>query len=273
MASIADYLEQKDELEEEIVEAAEGHEEREQNPDNSFQIPERFRDKSPEEIARSYVELEKAYSRQGNDLGEMRKTFDEYIRLQAQSSSQTQDDPQKQGEEKPVTIDDLYEDPEGAVGRVVNKQANSRIEKLEKELERARLDTALGKVEEKFPGWREKVQTPEFINFVKESPYRTRLAAQADSYDLDALEELLSIHSEYDSAGSRRSNQKRDKDLQNASLESAGGGVAGRVEKFSRRDLMKKRIAAKQGDYEAAEFLKLNADSIAIAYEEGRITD
>jgi hypothetical protein len=56
-------------------------------------------------------------------------------------------------------------------------------------------------------------------------------------------------------------------------LESAGGGVSERVQKFSRRDLMKKRIAAKQGDDEASEFLKLNADAIAIAYEEGRVVD
>lgn len=275
MAKFEDYAKKfEDELESEIQEAAERKEDREnREPENSFEVPERFRNKSPEEIAKAYVELEKAYSRQGNDLGKMRQTFDEFIKLQSQASPQENASPQAE-ERKPVTIDDLYDNADDAVRRVVKEESGTRIEQLEQQLQEERVRLRLNDLNQKFPDWEDKVKSPEFGNWLAEKQYRQRLAVAADQYDLDAAEELLEMY--YDTQVVREDKQEerqRQQTLQKAELESAGGEEVEFDQTFSRVDLLNKRIAAKQGDAEAARWLAANAEAIAIAYEEGRITD
>jgi hypothetical protein len=58
-----------------------------------------------------------------------------------------------------------------------------------------------------------------------------------------------------------------------ASLEGPSATPVTSDEVFSRAELMLKRVQAKQGNRAAAEWMKQNAERIAIAYEEGRIVD
>ena len=62
-----------------------------------------------------YKELEKLNSRQAQTLGEQRKLIDEYI-LSNPTPSTSQQPPEAP---QPITVDDLYEDPNAAIQRAV----------------------------------------------------------------------------------------------------------------------------------------------------------
>lgn len=268
MASYAEYAARREEqLDKEIDEAAENQKEREQQePENSFEMPEQFRGKSPEEIAKSYLEAQKVISRQGNELGEYRKAVDELLR----SDAATNQPPSEEQEEEPIDIDRLYDDPEGTISQVVEKRSGDRIKKLEDELASARIQREVESLEETFPGWQSEVQTEDFVEWAQARPYLKRTLEAADNYDMDAARELLGLY--YESKGKAKQDQ-RDEQLRQASLESASPEVPSEEEVFSRRELTQLRVRAKHGDPEAIEFWSKNANRVAIAYEEGRITN
>ena len=81
MAKYADYV--KDDIDDEIIDA--GQEAATRAAEET--IPDRFKGKSKAEIAASYVELQALHSKQGNDLGSMRKTVDQLLELQSQKST------------------------------------------------------------------------------------------------------------------------------------------------------------------------------------------
>ena len=103
MAKYEDYV-KNDGLEGEIQEAAVATEERklEGVPES---VVERFKDKGVEDVLKSYAELEKAYSKQGQKHGELRKSFDEFIALQSQVSSVAGSEPDEE--------DAFFEDTKG----------------------------------------------------------------------------------------------------------------------------------------------------------------
>lgn len=263
MAKFDDYVEQTDELQEEITTAAEEAENRES------ELPERFKGKSAQEIADSYIELEKMNSRQSQDLGEMRRTVDELVR---------QSDPQNQegdaSADEPITVDDLYEDAEAAIAKVIEKRTPQAPEHVVDPTTTPEYAEAVKELDSDFEGWNDLVKTPEFKNWVFESPYRARAAQAADGYDFDAARELLSLyHATHQVGATAEEKAAKEKALNDATLESGGAEYEEPVEAFSRSELLNLRIRAKRGDFEAENYLKAHREHIAIAYEEGRIVD
>jgi hypothetical protein len=268
MARYEDYVKAQNEaLDEEIHEASEAQEQRQVPEGVPESVLKRFDGKSQAEVLQSYAELEQAFSQQGNKMGELRKSFDEYVTLQSQQSEPAQ-------EYEPVTADDLYDDPDNAVARVVQKQTGEKLKELEEELNKAKMQTRIAEFERKFPDARNIAASHEFAKWVQGSPYRARLAQQADSYDFDAAEELFGLYS--DSTQSKDDSQKasrRDQQLRDASLESASPESAKLDDVFSRADIIQAKLQAKYGNSEAKVWLQKNAEAIAIAYEEGRVVD
>jgi hypothetical protein len=259
MAKIEDYIEQ------EIDDAA--TQQRARDEKGRF-VPERFRGKDITDVIQSYEELEKLNSRQSQDLGMMRQQVDQLLEAQAVASSPAQEP------SKPVSVDDLYEDADGNIRRVVREEALSEVDALRKELNDMRLEKVLDQIDEKFPNWREKVQDPEFLDWAKESPYRVRMVQDADRGDLDAAKEVLGMYYESLTDGAKASKDaQHQQQLRDATLESSSPAQAEMVDTYSRNDLMDKRIAAKAGDLSAERWLQVHGEAIAIAYEEGRIVD
>lgn len=257
----------KDSIDDEIAEASANQEQRQEEAQDKFHVPERFVGKSAEEIAKAYVELEKLNSRQAQELGAVRKTVADYEDLQLQMSRP----PEVTEPETPVTVDDLYEDAEGAIRRVAGKETNSRIEALEKELQETKIKGRVSELSKDYPDWQETAQDPEFLNWVAEHPYRQRLAAAADQFDFDAADALFGLYS--DSKRSTQGRAEREQQLRDATLESGSASVPEHEDSFSRYNLTEARIAAKRGDPNARKWLKDNATAIALAYEKGHITD
>lgn len=254
-------------LEDEITDAQQNQEERENEAEQGFEIPEKFQGKDLTDIVKSYTELEKAYSRQGRSLGDMRKTFDEYIRSQSTNPAP------KEEPRKPLTVDELYENPDEAIRRTVESETNPRIKQLEEALENTKRLSRQEKFEKKHPKWKERAASPEFQNWVMESPYRTRLAASADQYDFDAADDLFSMYEDTRRTSDNSTSEERSKKLKQATLETSSPATPRRTKGFSRREVMDKKTRAAKGDWQASEWLREHASAIDAAYAEGRIVD
>ena len=254
-------------LEQEIQDA-EGNAEARELAAQELTIPDKFREKSPEEIIKSYQELEKAYGRQAQTVGQLRKAVDQMLEFKSSSSSEREEPP------KPLSVDDIYDNPDDAVRRVVREETTGRLKEVQEELDRTRRELTLKEFEARHPSWRDTVQDPAFVNWVEERPYRQRLAVAADKYDFDAAEELFSLYEDA-TAGRKVSddNQRREQQLSQASLETGSATPAPKGKTFSRYELMQKRIAAYRCNRDAGMWLHSNAEAIQRAYAEGRIVD
>lgn len=267
MAKFEDYVKTQDDLQEEIHDADEQAEVRREEP----VIPKRFQGKTPEEIATSYEELESRFGKQSQELGHLRKTVD--LLLEKQMSAPAE--PQAPVEEiPPVTVDDIYNDPDAAIRRIANKEASAALKRVE-ELEARLQQTEAAKAEAEFRTRHTDVEqiarSAEFVEWVQKSPYRQRMAAQARDGDLTAADELLSTYKEI--TGSTKSRQSRRQAVQDASLETSGGSAPAPTETFSRSKLEALRVAARRGDSEAEAYLTANSQAILAAYAEGRISN
>lgn len=264
MAKYEDYV--KDELDNEIEDAAEQTAQREE----ASVIPERFKGKTAEEIAQSYIELEKLNSRQAQDLGVLRKSVDQLLTLESPKERTGAEATSR----KPLSVDDIYEDPDKAIRKVVQEESAERIEALERELQQTRFQRGLQEFGKQFPNWQEDVKDPAMLNWIQAKPYRVRLAAAADRGDLGAAEELFGTY--YDTHKKEvveERKQEKKKKIRSAGLESAGAEVPDTVERYSRSGLLEKRIAAKRGNMEAQRWLDAHSASIQQAYSEGRVDD
>lgn len=269
MAKYDDYV--KDELSQEIDEAQENQ--RARDEETGRFVPDRFKGKSAEEIAQSYIELEKMNSRQAQDLGQMRRTVDQLLELQSQKASS----PEPEVTATPVTVDDIYEDPDGAFRRVAKEVTSGEVSDLRKELQQMRMERKLATFDEKFPNWREVVREAEFLDWAQASPYRMRLVQEGDSGDLEAAEEVLGYYYESKARAEQSDEPPRQhpqaQRLRDAITESSSPAQAEVVEEFSRSELLEKRIAAQQGSLAAERWLKAHGAAIQEAYAEGRIVD
>lgn len=269
MAKFADYVSKQDqEINTEIQESVE-----KRNIPES--VVKRFDGKSVEDILESYSNLEQEFSRRSNETAELRRTVDSLVNLQLTSSNTPRQEAAVPS--KPITVDDLYADPNSAIKQAVDplvRESTNRMDSLEKSIGEMNVRARLADLTAKYPEWRSDVQTSEFRSWVTESPARGRLAGTADRGDIDAANDLFELwysHRNLEQQVSQR--VQREQQFNAASLETNSPGTINVAEPVSRSMLMDKRLAAKRGDRTAERWLKAHADSIAIAYEEGRLVD
>jgi len=260
------YGEHDTSLEQEIAESGQNADARERAAEE-LSIPEKFREKSAEDIVKAYQELEKAYGKQSQTVGQLRKSVDQLLEFNSNQEPREKEPP------KPFSVDEFYDDADGSIRRVIREETSGELEQVKKELEETRRNNTLREFESKHPNWRETVSDPEFVNWMTDKPYRQRLAAAADNYDFDAAEELFSMYEDSRKGRGKKDTEQRNQELRSASLESGAARQSTPVKTFSRYDLMQKRIAAKRGDQKADMWLRENSRSIQKAYEEGRIVD
>lgn len=274
MAKYEDYVKNVNSgLEAEIQEAADATETRklEGVPES---VIERFKDKSTEDVLRSYAELEKAYSKQGQKHGELRKNFDEFIALQSQVSPVAGSEPTEETTD-PITVDDLYEDPEKTVSQVVRRETDKRIKQLEASLEQQQVQAGVAKLNAAYPDWQNIVQSEEFAEWVQERPYRANLAARANQFDFAAADEILSMYADLHATPNEAENAEANRlaALSAAQMESGTPEQASTDEYLSRSFLIETKLAARRGNGEAQAWLQANKAAIEQAYAEGRVVD
>jgi hypothetical protein len=176
----------------------------EEKPNGEEGLPDKYRGKSLAEIVRMHQEAEKLVGKQGQELGELRKVTDEYIKRTLSGANPQPNTPAK--EESEV---DFFADPAKAVERMIER--DPRIKSAAEAAEMVRRETAQRKLLAKFPDALEVAQNSDFQEWVGKSKVRTELFARADqNYDFEAAEELISTYKEVRAAKAPAAPAKAD---------------------------------------------------------------
>ena len=188
MAKFEDPL--QEELEFDEVEEEQKPEEQVEEPAVEEQpepeIPDKYRNKSIHDIVKMHQEAEKLIGKQAQEVGEVRKLADELLKRELSKKEAVQ--PPK--EDKIDYAQRLYDDPISVVNETVDK--HPAITEAKKQAESFKQQQVLQRLTSQFPDWETTISKPEFADWIKSSPIRMRLFAEANSqYDFDSAAELL----------------------------------------------------------------------------------
>ncbi len=230
-------------------ETTEGHVE-----ESTIEVPEKFRGKSLEDVIDSYRNLEKELGRKGQEIGELRRLTDQLLIRETTREKDSRKEPEP----------DFFEDPKAAVKRLLQEELSPIRDKLsvsEQKNTSAMLDKA-------HPDWKDVVANKDFQEWVTASPVRKRLYAEADAYQFDSANELLSTWKTLQQVESTKKavaeeEKKRKSDLKKAASETGRTGESSK-KVYRRADLIRLKIS------DPSRYAELQ-DEIMAAYQDGRV--
>lgn len=226
-------------------------------------VPAKFKGKSAKDIAKAYAELEKHFGKQANEFGELRKLTDQFLLNQLQTRQQGQT-PEPEPE---IDENAFFENPKEAVAKAIER--HPKFQQLEQATVRVRQLESTQALLNAHPDFQEIANSPEFVDFIKASPVRSRLFVSADqSYDWETAADLMNTFKELKAAkveGQVKSEQKqqRDKALKQASTQVGGTGETPR-KVYTRQGIIN-LMMTNPAKYAAMQ------DEIYAAYAEGRV--
>ena len=222
------------------------------------EIPERYRNKSLEDVMKMHQEAEKVIGRQAQEVGEVRKLADELIKQNLSSKQQPI------AEVEPEV--DFYEDPQKAVRKTIDSHPD--IIEARKAASELRALQTHQKLAQAHPDFEQVVRDDGFVNWVKSSPIRLDLFKRADAeFDFDSANELLSTYKELRGVQTKQATQQastdRQKTMKSVQVDAGGTGESSK-RVYRRADL----IRLKMNDPARYDAL---SDEIMAAYQEGRV--
>lgn len=235
-------------------------------------LPEKYRGKSIEEIAKIAEDIEKEKSRLGNELGQTRKQYADLL------ERQVKEPPKKEEPPKQITADEVLTNPGDAIEQVIKQSPTVR-----KALETSRRAAANHEYERfaaTYPDFKKDIENPEFIEWVQKSPLRQNLAANADKLDFESAtalwglwDERKEILKEASALKEAQAKAEREKKLKDGELESGTGGGTDSKKIFSRREIIDLKARAKAGDMKAQSTIESSKwqREVQQAYAEGRV--
>ena len=224
------------------------------------ELPEKYRDKSLDEVVRMHQEAEKLIGKQAQEVGEVRKLADELIRQNLTVKQQQQ---QTRDVEPEV---DFFENPQKAVQRTVDNHPDIlAARQVTQEMKRAQIQQRLA---QEHPDFGDIARDQDFANWVKSSPVRIKIFEQADSgYDFDSANELLSTYKQLRSVKQKQSSDDgevtRKQNLKAVGVDIGGSGESSK-KVYRRADLI--QLQLRDPDRYAS-----LADEIYQAYAEKRV--
>jgi hypothetical protein len=221
-------------------------------------LPEKYRDKSLDDIVRMHQEAEKLIGKQAQEVGEVRKLADELIRQNLGSKQQQikQDEPEI----------DFFDDPKKAVQRTVDSHPDIlAARQATLEMKRAQIQQKLAN---EHPDFGNIAKDQDFANWVKSSPVRIELFKRADAeFDYDSANELLSTYKQLRGV-KKQQNEASSEVTRKQNLKAVGVDVGGSGESsrkvYRRADLIRLKMQD-PNRYDAL------SDEIMAAYQEGRV--
>ena len=222
------------------------------------ELPEKYREKSLDEIVKMHQEAEKLIGKQAQEVGEVRKLADELIKQNLGSRQQ-----QTRQEEPEV---DFFENPQKAVQRTVDNHPDIlAARQVTQEMRRAQIQQRLA---QEHPDFGDIAKDQDFANWVKSSPIRIKIFEQADSgYDFDSANELLSTYKQLRSVKQKQTSNEgevtRKQNLKAVGVDVGGSGESSK-KVYRRADLIRLKMQD-PNRYDAL------SDEIMAAYQEGRV--
>jgi len=236
-------------------EAEEATETTTEAPEAAPELPEKYQGKSISDIVEMHQQAEKLLGRQSSEVGELRKVVDEFVMSQS-----------KQEDTAPAETVDFFEDPEKAIQNAIDTHPAVR-EARESSLNMKR-SAAQAELQRKHPDMADILGDSAFIDWVKDSSFRTRLLQEADrNFDFEAADEIFSLWKDRKSLVTQTAAVEK-KARSSAAKAASTGGASGSGEKsrkvFRRADIIK-LMRDDPNRYHAL------SDEIMQAYAEGRV--
>jgi hypothetical protein len=230
----------------------------EQKIEQKSELPDKYRDKSLDEIVKMHQEAEKLIGKQAQEVGEVRKLADELIKQNLVSKQQ-----QTKQEEPEV---DFFENPQKAVQRTVDNHPDVQAAR-QATLEMKRMQIQQ-KLAQEHPDFGDIAKDQDFANWVKSSPVRIKLFEQADAgYDYDSANELLSTYKQLRGVKAKQMSDSGE-ETRKQTLKAVGVDVGGSGESskkiYRRADLIQLQL-------KDPERYNMLADEIMLAYAERRV--
>ena len=221
-------------------------------------IPDKYKDKSLEDIVRMHQEAEKLLGKQSSEVGELRKSVDDLLKVKLNEDASS---PNKK--EEPEL--DFYDDPKGSVSKAVEN--SDTIIQMKEMLAKQQEQGVLKQIGDKHPDYEEIIKNENFVDWIKSSPVRTELFQRADKYDFNAADELLSNWKEIKGIVEKtESLNEKDRKLQ---VKAASTGGKGSGEPMSRKIYRRSEIVNLM--INDPQRYKANVDLFDKAYAEGRV--
>ena len=238
--------------------------EQEVQQEPSYEPPEKYAGKSLQAVIEMHQNVEKAFGKQGQEVGQQRQLIDQL--LESQSAVNQATGPT----EEPVSFEDtFYDDPAKAVNSAIEN--HPEILRAKEANIRGAQGANLAQLESVHPDFMDVVGDKGFQEWVGKSGIRTELFRRADAnYDFNAADELLDTWKQISMIGKTKEvnkveKEKRQKAMRQTSSEtrSSGDSVGGK-KIYRRSDL----INLQQSD--PTRYADLS-DEIMLAYQEGRV--
>jgi len=243
-------------------------------------IPEELKGKTPAQLAKMYRDAQSVIGRQGSELGDLRRTADEYIRNGLKALTPKPAAPA--AAEAPALPDDVefFKNPVESVAKIIASHPSLKglegkaAEYATREIQRSR-DDAETQFNASHPDASTVLADPEFRTWVTKSPIRQQMLVRAHKhYDLQAANEVFNTWKELKAARTPAAAPAKPAAQRAAGKEAArvptGGNATpaagGKSDQkiYRRADIV--RLMEKEPDRYAA-----MADELTKAYAEGRV--
>lgn len=186
------------------------------------QLPQRLRGaKSLKDAVQKFKELESELGRKNNEVGQLRFVVDEMLQLK-RTQDLGNESPKKA--HTPVNTDSLLADPESAISSVVERTVGKATSDTENRLARMEYEAQKKDFVAAFPDYQATQESPAFLDWVKASPHRMRLAQSAANGSFEAAHDLFGIHKELAEAKAAATPKVDPKQQAAASLSRPGNG-------------------------------------------------
>ena len=230
-----------------------------EEPEQEQELPQKFQGKSANEIAEAYENLEKELGRKGQEIGELRKLTDSFLQTQITHNKETTTDTEDL---------DFYDNPEEAVRTIIERHPKFR--EFTQQTQQQQASMTAQQLEKTHPDFKDVVTSPDFQEWIEGSKIRQRLFKEADAYDYDSADELLTIWKERQMISKTKEVEAEKETTRKAALKTSKGVSRTSSESTAGKKIYRRAdlIRLKQTDPNRYDTL---SDEIFSAYQDGRV--
>jgi hypothetical protein len=245
---------------EDTLEPEQPEEEIVQEPEDVSDLPDKYRGKTPTEIAKMHQEAEKLLGRQSSEVGELRKIVDDFVKTQLEAQQKS---PQVQDESE----GDFFDDPDAYIERKL--ASHPKMKEAEEYNRQAKHSSIVSQLQQNHPDYQNIIQDEKFVEWIMASKIRQQLYAKADrEFDYDSADELLTLWKErQDIVKQTAEVQKQDR--KNQAKAASTGSAKGSGEPSSRK-IYRRADIIKLMQTDPKRYQQLS-DELMQAYAEGRV--
>lgn len=238
-------------------------------------LPEKYQNKSPEEIAEMHMNAEKRVSQLGNEIGQLRKLADQLLELKKDNVKEPTFEPPK-----PVTVDEIFSDPDSAIKKTVESSGTARkADDAVQRVENIERQIALQSFESRYPSYKQDLSDAAFQSWIQANSARAELFRRADNFDVASADALWQMWGEYKELKSLTTKREEAKEKRKDALSAAKTvqdsplDTGAKSPVYSRAKLMELQTKATLGDQSARAKWNDSAfqSELLRAYSEGRV--